>query len=92
MIILFFVIGDSFSSNDIIRMVLEQLSPRKIAPQIIAPRIIAPWMIAPWIIGFQTIALEDNFPPDNCPLTTKFPPLIITPTQTNSPQRLLRVN
>ena len=87
MIILLFVIGDSFSSNDIIRMVLGQLSPRKIAPQIIAP-----WMIAPSIIGPQTIAPEDNCPPDNCPFTTKFPPLIIAPTETNSPQRLLRVN
>ena len=46
------------------------------------PRKISPWTIAP----------EDNWPLENCPLNIKFPPKIIAPTQVNSPQRVLRVN
>ena len=34
----------------------------------------------------RTIATEDNYPPENCPLTIKFPPKIMTSTQANSPE------
>ena len=37
--------------------------------------------------GSRTIAPEEN-----CPFTIKFPPEIIAPTQTKSPQRVVRVN
>ena len=40
----------------------------------------------------RKIAREENCPPENCPLTVKFPPKIIAPAQTNSPQKVLRVN
>ena len=84
-------------------MVLIQLLPRKIAP-----RIIASWTIAPWIITLpgqlhsriialeesssRTVAPEDNCLPENCPLSIKFLPKIIAPTQVNSSQRALRVS
>ena len=76
------------------------ISPRITAPEDNCPRIIPPWMIGPQIIAPgqfppriivskknypRTIAPEDNCRPENCPLTVKFPPKTITPTQVNSP-------
>ena len=44
-------------------------------------------MIDPW-----TIALKENCPPEKCLLSIKFLSKIIAPSQTNFPQRELRVN
>ena len=49
------------------------------------------------MIASRTIAPEENYPPPSLPpgplpLTIKFPPKIIAPTQANPIQRILRVN
>ena len=78
---------------------------RKIVPRIIVPQIIAPWMIVPRTIApndncpqrklhlgqlsLRIIAPENKCSPENCPLTIRFRPKIIAPTQVNSPKRVL---
>ena len=53
-------------------------------------------MTAPGQLPQSIIDSEEYWPPDNCPLeigpTIKSLPKIITSTQVNSPQRVLRVN
>ena len=48
--------------------------------------------LLPRKIALRTTAPEENCPPENCPLTIKFSPKIIAPTQADSPQRVLGVN
>ena len=67
------------------------IAPEERCPPDNYPRIIAPWVIAIRIIAPWTIAPEDNchrgkLYPGQLPLR------IIAPTQTNSPQKVLRVN
>ena len=87
---------------NIFSWVSRQLPPRKIASRKSpSRRTIAPWMIDPGIIDNcpPDSCPEWQVPPgktaplqENCSLNIKIPSTIITPTQANSPQWVLRVN
>ena len=68
-------------------VVSGQLPPRKTVPRIITLRTIAPEEFCS-----RTISHEESYQPAHCPNTMKVTTKIITLTQANYPQRVLRVN
>ena len=77
---------------DLFEKTIVENGSRTIAPEENCPTDNCPWIIVPQIIAPENNCHRGKLSPGKLPPHYKLPPKIITPTQINSPQRVLRVN